>query len=36
MGVWLLIVLLFFGYGLLAFRGPLDRLKEKTLFVCSA
>jgi hypothetical protein len=36
MGVWLLIVLLFFGYGLLAFRKPLDRLKEKTLFVSSA
>jgi hypothetical protein len=36
MGVWLLIVLLFFGYGLLAFRKPLDRLKEKALRVCSA
>ena len=36
MGGWLLIVLLLFVYSLIAFRKPLNALKERTLLACGA
>jgi hypothetical protein len=36
MGLWLLVVFLLFALPLLAFRGPLSRLKQATMLACGA